>query len=184
MYMSRRLAASSFLVAALAVGCGGTGENADTGDAAANDMATSEMSGDDANAAESTAEAKRAAAEEAIDAGNAGEWSFGNDMGEATVVSVTDLNESPSEYAGKRVRIEGQVSSVCKNMGCWVEVTGSEGGKIMASSDAHDVFVPRNSEGKHIVVEGMFKETPADGEGEATYSLDLGAAEVTSSGTS
>jgi len=182
---------SALLAALLIVGCSGSGSDTATDEDAATEHSEmdsaehSEMATNDAHEmAGNDAETKRATAEAAIEEGAAGQWMFGADMTDAMVVSVTELNENPAAYAGKTVRIEGQVSSVCKNMGCWVEVQGAEGGKIMVASENHDVFVPRNSEGKAIVVEGMFTETPGEGDAEPTYSLDLGAASVTSAGAS
>jgi hypothetical protein len=154
----------------LVVGCSGGGEGADTGSAET----------PAAESAESADAAKQAAAEEAIASGAGGEWTFGAEMVEAAPVEIASLNTEPASYAGKVVTIEGRVASVCKHMGCWVEVQAENGEKILVSSAEHDVMLPKNCEGKSITVQGTFMENAADEpDAEPTYTLDMDAAALT-----
>lgn len=158
-------------LACLLVGCTG-GEQAESG-------ATETPAAESTEAADA---AKQAQAEEAIANGAGGEWTFGHEVADATPVAIASLNTEPASYAGKVVAIEGKVASVCKHMGCWVEVQGADGEKILVSSVEHDVLIPKNCEGKPITVQGTFIENaPDEAGGEPTYTLDMDAVGLTAS---
>lgn len=163
------------VIAAIAIwGCAQTDESSPEAADDASSMASTEATPE--------YEARRMAAEKGIESGEGGEWAFGAEMGGGEAVTVAALNEHPEMYAGKVVKIEGTVSSVCQQMGCWVEVTGAEGETIMAASENHDVLLPRNSKGKPIALEGRFQATAPEAEGGATtYSLTLDAASISAS---
>lgn len=176
--MSTRFLIPMLAAAVALTGCAQTdesvpGTNEDAVEA--NDAGTESM------AQTSDDEARRAAAEKSIEAGTAGEWTFGGDLGEGQAVTIAALNSQPEQYAGNVVKIEGTVASVCKHMGCWVEVAGAGGEKIMVASEDHDVLLPRNSEGKPITVEGRFQQSDPDEGGQATYSMMLDAASISAS---
>jgi len=53
-----------------------------------------------------------------------------------------------------RVVLEGTVSEVCRTMGCWLEVEGKDGTRILVMNRDHAFFVPRNAYGRRVFAIG------------------------------
>ena len=81
-------------------------------------------------------------------------------------MAIADLTKNPEKHVDKIVRIEGVVTGVCKGSGCWVEVQSPDGASVIAKSSDHSVCVPRNCEGRTIVVQGKFLKMEPRGEPE------------------
>jgi hypothetical protein len=79
---------------------------------------------------------------------------FGASVTLAEATPIDRLIANAESYAGKLVRIEGTVASVCKMSGCWVEVRDATGHKMMAQSLDESVLVPMDCDSLPIVVEG------------------------------
>lgn len=55
--------------------------------------------------------------------------------------------------AGRVVRLEGTIAKVCKNKGCWLEL--KQGGHaVHVTFEGYSFFVPKDSDGKAVVLEG------------------------------
>jgi hypothetical protein len=79
---------------------------------------------------------------------------YGASVTLAEATPIDRLNANAESYAGKLVRIEGTVASVCKMSGCWVEVRDAKGQKMMAQSLDESVLLPMDCDSLPIVVEG------------------------------
>jgi hypothetical protein len=78
---------------------------------------------------------------------------FGAPLGAQTErVALADLLRDPGRYADKTVRVEGKVSSVCQNRGCWLEL-GDDAGSAHVKLRGHSFFVPKDARGKRAEVE-------------------------------
>ena len=86
-------------------------------------------------------------------------YGAGVTLADNTVVSQILAN--PEAWAGKRVRVEGEVADVCQMAGCWMEVTGDQPGKKIKFkvTDGAIVF-PKDAAGKHAVAEGTVRLIP------------------------
>ncbi len=75
--------------------------------------------------------------------------------------AVSQILANPEAWAGKRVRVEGQVADVCQMAGCWMEVAGDQPGKKLKFkvTDGAIVF-PKDSAGKHAIAEGTVRLIP------------------------
>jgi hypothetical protein len=67
---------------------------------------------------------------------------------------VTDIKASPRAYAGKRVRLRGTVTDVCKNSGCWLVVSDGDS-QVKVTIANHAFSVPTDIEGSRVIVEGV-----------------------------
>ena len=47
---------------------------------------------------------------------------YGEKLSDAEVVKISTLMETPDEYVGKKVKVEGRVTGVCAHRGCWVKI--------------------------------------------------------------
>jgi hypothetical protein len=80
---------------------------------------------------------------------------YGQGVGAAEVVLVSDLFAKADAYVGKTVRVEGVVVDVCAKRGCWMDVKG-DGEKIRIKVDDGVIVFPLDAKGKHAIAEGVF----------------------------
>jgi hypothetical protein len=71
---------------------------------------------------------------------------------DAKSVAVEEVVAKPDAYAKKPVVVEGVVSSVCTNMGCWMEL-----GDMHITFKDYGFFVPTDSKGLSARAEGVAK---------------------------
>jgi hypothetical protein len=62
---------------------------------------------------------------------------------------------------GSTVRVEGKAETVCKNKGCWVTVRDGAA-QIHVTFEGYSFFVPKDSAGKTIALEGKVKVKAPD----------------------
>ena len=75
--------------------------------------------------------------------------------------SVAEILAHPDAWAGKRVRVEGEVTDVCQMAGCWMEVKSADAPKPIKFKVTDGVITfPKDSAGKHAVAEGTVRLIP------------------------
>ena len=62
---------------------------------------------------------------------------------------------------GETVRVEGRAETVCKNKGCWVTVRDGAS-SVHVTFEGYSFFVPKDSAGKKIALEGKVKVKAPD----------------------
>jgi hypothetical protein len=73
---------------------------------------------------------------------------------------VQDVMAKSDAFDGKTVKISGVVTKVCQAKGCWFEVAAKDGQQgVRIKSADYSIFVPKDSAGRHAVVEGTLKAT-------------------------
>lgn len=104
-------------------------------------------------AAESAASATpSAAAATAAPAGTA----YGAGVKLTTATSISDILSNPDTFKGKSVRVEGMISDVCAQRGCWMELAGQAAGeKLRFKVDDGEMVFPVETKGKYAVAEGV-----------------------------
>ncbi len=83
---------------------------------------------------------------------------FGDGVTDGKTVSPSQLASNPAAYVDQHVRVKGEVTAVCKKMGCWLVVSDGQT-HIRAFTRGHAYFVPRDCEGRMAVLEGTFSLT-------------------------
>lgn len=84
--------------------------------------------------------------------------SFGDTFNKSNVISVDDLSDI---YTGLKVgdtvevKFTSNVNSVCKKKGCWMKLDLSEDQETMVRFKDYSFFVPKNSEGRDVIVNGI-----------------------------
>jgi len=64
----------------------------------------------------------------------------------------------PADFADKTVEVQGVIVRSCKTEGCWMEMADKEGGKsVRVTFGDHAFFIPLNSAGMKVRVQGKFK---------------------------
>jgi hypothetical protein len=64
----------------------------------------------------------------------------------APIVALSDLAHDPAKYKDKVIATSGKVTSVCKEMGCWMELQDATG-QAHVRMHGHSFFVPKTSPG-------------------------------------
>jgi hypothetical protein len=80
---------------------------------------------------------------------------FGAPLGTSPKVALADLVKNADAWAGKTVKTEGTVSSVCQAKGCWMVLKSGEHSVRVTFKD-YGFFVPKDSAGQTAVLEGVF----------------------------
>jgi len=89
----------------------------------------------------------------------AAEEKFGAGVTLKEATPIAKLLESPAAFVGKTVRVEGVVSAVCEEMGCWMELKDEKSGKsIQLKVDDGVIVFPVAAKGKKGSGEGTFEE--------------------------
>ena len=83
-------------------------------------------------------------------------WSGGKPLDNASVVSVGDLLASPDKYAGKTVRLQGQVNAFCQHRRAWFSMQDERdrSGVFLRVLAAPAFLVPEHAMGMRVDVEG------------------------------
>jgi hypothetical protein len=75
--------------------------------------------------------------------------------------AISALMANPDQYAGKRVRIEGEIEDVCHMRGCWFSVKSDKQGQTMKFKVMDGVMTfPVSAMGKYAVAEGQIRKMP------------------------
>ena len=77
--------------------------------------------------------------------------------GAITASEVESKVKAQDKFTG---RLKGKVVSVCKEKGCWMKIE-TESGDMMVKFKDYGFFMPKNIEGKEVVIDGeaTVKET-------------------------
>jgi hypothetical protein len=85
------------------------------------------------------------------------EKTFGQGVGKAQQVELSELIAHPETYVGKAVRVEGIVVDVCAKRGCWMDIAADGGSKPIRIKVEDGVMVfPLEAKGRRAVAEGVF----------------------------
>ena len=78
---------------------------------------------------------------------------YGNGTTATGSIPVQDLDKhiKNNRFEGK---ITGKVTEVCQEKGCWMKIEKADGEKLMVKFKDYAYFMPKNIEGKEVVLEG------------------------------
>ncbi|MDQ6763906.1 MAG: DUF4920 domain-containing protein [Bacteroidota bacterium] len=84
---------------------------------------------------------------------------YGSAIDSKGAISVAGLEkklEDEKQFTGK---VTGKVISVCQEKGCWMRLAKDDGDNIMIRFKDYGFFVPKNIDGKEVVLNGVAKKT-------------------------
>ena len=68
---------------------------------------------------------------------------------------VSEILDSPEQYLGREVKVEGMIVEVCARRGCWMELAGDrQYEKIRIKVDDGVIVFPLSARGKKALVQG------------------------------
>jgi hypothetical protein len=99
---------------------------------------------------------------------------FGAEISEDGAVSLTqlvDVLEAQEAFEGK---IIGEIKDVCSKKGCWLTVDLPNGQSMRVTFKDYGFFVPKNSQGYPVILEGIASKKTTDVETLRHYAEDAG----------
>ena len=101
------------------------------------------------------------------------------------LVPLADIARDPGRYRDKVVATSGKVTSVCREMGCWMELQDASG-QAHVRMHGHSFFVPKTSPGHLARVQATVVKAPGSaddceekpGAGVAKIELDATGVEI------
>jgi hypothetical protein len=81
------------------------------------------------------------------------------------IVPLATIAKDPGNYRNRVIATTGRVTSVCREMGCWLEIQ-DESGQAHVKIHGHSFFVPRTSPGHVARVQATVVDAPANALGE------------------
>jgi hypothetical protein len=77
----------------------------------------------------------------------------------SSVVPLADIAKNPAKFANRTVATTGTVTSVCQEMGCWMEIR-DESGQAHVRMHGHSFFVPKTASGHVARVQATVLTAP------------------------
>jgi hypothetical protein len=68
-----------------------------------------------------------------------------------TAVSIDRAAGDPKQHAGKLAAYSGRITQVCQKQGCWLVLSGDDGGFARVAMHDHAFSVPKDASGPAIV---------------------------------
>ena len=68
---------------------------------------------------------------------------------------IPDLLADPAAWAGRRVRVEGEVAEVCPLRGCWMTLGATDASILRVKVEDGVVVIPADAAGRRATVEGV-----------------------------
>jgi hypothetical protein len=99
---------------------------------------------------------------------------FGDEINESGVVSLNELIsklEIEEEFEGKVI---GEIKDVCAMKGCWMSIDLPNGESMRVTFKDYGFFVPKNSHGYPVVIEGVATKKVTDVATLKHYAEDAG----------
>lgn len=101
----------------------------------------------------------------AVSAGQDSAQVIGSGVTDIEATAIADLYAAPATFVGKRVRIEGVVTAVCEEMGCWMALApAGDDTKVVRLKADHDgsLVFPVSARGRRASAEGVFERIGAE----------------------
>src|SRR5262245_43093686 len=93
--------------------------------------------------------------------------SFGTGVSLKDTTPIDRLIARPADFEGKTVRVEGTISAVCTEMGCWMALapdTAKDGSTLMIKVDDGVIVFPVSAKGKRAAAQGVVQRVGGDHE--------------------
>lgn len=102
---------------------------------------------------------------------------YGAQVSNGNAITADELEtklDAQSEFKGN---LRGKVVNVCQEKGCWMKISKSDGQTIMVRFKDYKFFVPKNIDGKEVVLSGTAKKSVTSVETLKHYAKDAGKPE-------
>jgi len=98
--------------------------------------------------------------------------SFGATITDENVMAVQELSSMATDSA--YTKVTGKIVEVCQAKGCWMTLDLGGGQTMRVTFKDYGFFVPKDSKGKEVVIEGAAMKTMTSVEDLQHYAKDAG----------
>ena len=92
---------------------------------------------------------------------------FGAGVSIKDTTPIERIIAKPSDFEGKTVRVEGTISAVCSEMGCWMALApdaAKNGATMLIKVDDGVIVFPVSAKGKRAAAQGVVQRVGGDHE--------------------
>ncbi len=89
---------------------------------------------------------------------NQKEEKYGAEISLDNAIAVSEIPALLAKQDSAELKIIGKIGECCQTKGCWMKVPIDENQEMLVRFKDYGFFVPMDSEGKEIVMEGMVKK--------------------------
>ena len=82
---------------------------------------------------------------------------YGQSISNSSVITIKELQDKKKDYSGKMVKIDGKITDVCQDMGCWFNVNDKTGIMYVDLEMGRNFVIPKKSADQPVTVEGKLK---------------------------
>ena len=87
------------------------------------------------------------------------EMNLGKPIDVKQTATIKELLTNPDKYLGKDVRVEGEITAVCQNMACWINIKdGSTPETITVKVNDGEIVFPKDGTGRKVVAQGKLEK--------------------------
>lgn len=104
----------------------------------------------------------------------AGTGNFGASVEESDVHSISQMFETLEAKGDFEGKVIGEIKEVCAHKGCWMTVDLPDGQLMRVTFKDYGFFVPKNSMGYPVIMEGVAKRSITDVASQKHYAEDAG----------
>jgi len=89
-----------------------------------------------------------------------GDKTFGKGVSLTDVTSIDALYSTPEKFVGKSIRVDGVVTAVCEEMGCWMALASKDKPEQTVRAKVEDgvIVFPLSAKGRNASIEGVFEK--------------------------
>lgn len=99
---------------------------------------------------------------------------FGEEINDSGVVSLTQLVNELQENDEFEGKVVGEIKEVCAKKGCWMTIDLPNGQTMRVTFKDYGFFVPLNSQGYPVIIEGVASKKVTDVATLRHYAEDAG----------
>jgi len=87
---------------------------------------------------------------------------YGEKITEEKVVSINQMHIELLSNGSFQGKVSGEIKEVCVNKGCWMTLSLPDGNLMRVTFKDYGFFVPTNSHGYQVIVEGIAEKSVTD----------------------
>ncbi|MEP7252243.1 MAG: DUF4920 domain-containing protein [Ginsengibacter sp.] len=99
---------------------------------------------------------------------------YGSQVSNSNAITAQELEKKLNQESEFTGNLQGKVVSVCQEKGCWMKIAKADGETIMIRFKDYKFFVPKNIDGKEVVLSGVAKKSVTSVETLKHYAKDAG----------
>ncbi len=102
---------------------------------------------------------------------------YGADVNELNITNTAEMINLVEENGSFEGKIIGEIAEVCSSKGCWLIMELPNGKSMRVTFKDYEFFVPKNSQGFPVILEGVATLTETDVKTQRHYAEDAGKSE-------